>query len=158
MFKKILHVRPNYTNTTGADLTFPTSYDPTLTFTTLRGSFSVPSDKRMIIRNILLYNYAATAIKNVSTTAYRIFGTLYMNINGSALVHALGEVSLGYPATSATAAFTNPSIITNLSMFIVLEGGDEVQVGLILRAESTAIKLPPDATHSASVLVSGILL
>ena len=158
MFKKIIHAKPSYTNTSGSDQNIPSSYDPTLTHTVLKSSYSVPSGKRIIVRNITIYKYYASAIKNIATSAYNLYGSPLIAINNEIFILTDIEKTLGSILGNSTASVTYYPIIANLSMFMVLEPGDVLEVGLIIRAHLSSFYLTPNSTHSVNVHVSGVEL
>ena len=158
MFKKIIHAKPSYTNTSESDQAIPSLYNPSATQTVLKSSYTVPSGKRVIVRNITIYKYYASAIKNIGGNQYDLVGSPLIAINNEISILIDIEKTLGTIPGSSTVSVTCYPIIANLSMFMVLEPGDVVEVGLIVKGKYQIFYLTPNATHSVNVLVSGVEL
>jgi len=155
MIKKILHAKPSYTNTSGSDQVIPASYNPTLTHTVIKASYTVPSGKKILVRNILVYRYHVTAIKNAVSAVYKLRGSPLIAINDEISILTDLEKVIGEFSNTGTYPLTFYPFVCNLSMFMVLEPGDTLEVGIALRSESASFSLVPDSTQSINVLVSG---
>ena len=102
-----------------------------------------------------MYKYYASAIKNTSSSSVPLYGSPLITINNETFILTDIEKTLGSIPASSTASVTYYPIIANLSMFMVLEPGDTLEVGIIVKGGLLTLHITPTSSHSVNVLVSG---
>ena len=155
MFRKVIYARPRKTNNTGSDYTVPKEYKPDEDLTMLTSVYSVPSGKTLVIRNITLAEYYASQI--VTPSADDLYGSPYVKIGDIYFIHTPSEIKLFSASTGGT--YNNVwmrGILANLQTFLVAYGGDDVEIGLIVRSVLAKANLPNGQHHEATVMVTGV--